>query len=80
MVYNNIIRGVKENLTKGMVNMKNVKILVKGAQEGQNQEVSNVFVEVDGNLVDRYITRSPYRMVALLVEDYEGDNVEVLGL
>ena len=60
--------------------MRNVKILVKGAQEGQNQEVSNVFVEVDGNLVDRYITRSPYQMVALLVEDYEGDNVEVLGL
>ena len=59
---------------------RNVTILVKGAQEGQNQEVSNVFVEVDGNLVDRYITRSPYRMVALLVEDYEGDNVEVLGL
>ena len=55
--------------------MKNVKILVKGAKE-----VSNVFVEVDGNLVDRYITRSPYKMVALLVEDYEGDNVEVLGL
>lgn len=60
--------------------MRNVKILVKGAQEGQNQEVSNVYVEVNGNLVDRYITRSPYRMVALLVEDYEGDNVEVLGL
>ena len=60
--------------------MKNVKILVKGAQEGQNQEVSNVYVEVNGNLVDRYITRAPYRMVALLVEDYEGDNVEVLGL
>ena len=60
--------------------MRNVKILVKGAQEGQNQEVSNVFVEVDGNLVDRYITRAPYRMVSLLVEDYEGDNVEVLGL
>ena len=60
--------------------MKNVKILVKGAQEGQNQEVSNVFVEVDGNLVDRYITRAPYQMVALLVEDYEGDNVEVVGL
>lgn len=59
---------------------RNVTILVKGAQEGQNQEVSNVFVEVDGNLVDRYITRSPYRMVALLVEDYEGDNVEVVGL
>ena len=60
--------------------MKNVKILVKGAQEGQNQEVSNVYVEVNGNLVGRYITRAPYRMVALLVEDYEGDNVEVLGL
>ena len=60
--------------------MKNVKILVKGAQEGQNQEVSNVYVEVNGNLVDRYITRAPYRMVALLVEDYEGDNVEVVGL
>ena len=60
--------------------MKNVKILVKGAQEGQNQEVSNVYVEVNGNLVDRYITRAPYQMVALLVEDYEGDNVEVLGL
>ena len=60
--------------------MKNVKILVKGAQEGQNQEVSNVYVEVDGNLVDRYITRAPYRMVAFLVEDYEGDNVEVVGL
>ena len=60
--------------------MRNVKILVKDAQEGQNQEVSNVYVEVDGNLVDRYITRSPYRMVSLLVEDYEGDNVEVLGL
>ena len=59
---------------------RNVTILVKGAQEGQNQEVSNVFVEVDGNLVDHYITRSPYRMVALLVEDYEGDNVEVVGL
>ena len=59
---------------------RNVTILVKGAQEGQNQEVSNVFVEVDGNLVDRYITRSPYKMVALLVEDYEGDNVEVVGL
>ena len=60
--------------------MRNVKISVKGYQEGQNQEVSNVFVEVDGNLVDRYITRAPYRMVALLVEDYEGDNVEVVGL
>ena len=60
--------------------MRNVKILVKGAQEGQNQEVSNVYVEVNGNLVDRYITRAPYRMVALLVEDYEGDNVEVVGL
>ena len=60
--------------------MKNVKILVKGAQEGQNPEVTNVEVRVDGNLVDRYITRSPYRMVALLVEDYEGDNVEVVGL
>ena len=60
--------------------MKNVKILVKGAQEGQNKEVSNVYVEVNGNLVDRYITRAPYRMVALLVEDYEGDNVEVVGL
>lgn len=60
--------------------MRNVKILVKGYQEGQNQEVSNVFVEVDGKLTDRYITRSPYRMVALLVEDYEEDNVEVLGL
>ena len=60
--------------------MRNVKILVKGAQEGQNQEVSNIYVEVNGNLVDRYITRAPYKMVALLVEDYEGDNVEVLGL
>ena len=60
--------------------MRNVKILVKGAQEGQNKEVSNVYVEVNGNLVDRYITRAPYRMVALLVEDYEGDNVEVVGL
>ena len=60
--------------------MKNVKILVKGAQEGQNPEVTNVEVRVDGNLVDRYITRSPYRMVALLVEDYEGDNVEVVWL
>ena len=60
--------------------MRNVKILVKGAQEGQNPEVTNVEVRVDGNLVDRYITRSPYRMVALLVEDYEGDNVEVVGL
>ena len=60
--------------------MKNVKILVKGAQEGQNPEVVNVFVEVDGKQVDRYITRSPYRMVNLLVEDYEGDNVEVQGL
>ena len=60
--------------------MRNVKILVKGAQEGQNQEVSNVYVEVNGSLVDRYITRAPYRMVALLVEDYEGDNVEVVGL
>ena len=59
---------------------RNVTILVKGAQEGQNPEVTNVEVRVDGNLVDRYITRSPYRMVALLVEDYEGDNVEVLGL
>ena len=59
---------------------RNVTILVKGAQEGQNQEVSNVFVEVNGKLTDRYITRSPYRMVALLVEDYEGDNVEVVGL
>ena len=55
--------------------MRNVKILVKGYQEGQAKEVSNVFVEVDGNLVDRYITRAPHRMVALLVEDYEGDNV-----
>ena len=60
--------------------MRNVKISVKGYQEGQAKEVSNVFVEVDGNLVDRYITRSPYKMVALLVEDYEGDNVEVVGL
>ena len=60
--------------------MRNVKILVKGAQEGQNKEVSNVYVEGNGNLVDRYITRAPYRMVALLVEDYEGDNVEVVGL
>ena len=60
--------------------MRNVKILVKGAQEGQAKEVSNIYVEVDGNLVDRYITRAPYRMVALLVEDYEGDNVEVVGL
>lgn len=60
--------------------MRNVKILVKGAQEGQHPEVANVEVRVDGNLVDRYITRSPYRMVALLVEDYEGDNVEVIGL
>lgn len=60
--------------------MKNVKILVKSAQEGQNPEVVNVFVEVDGNITDRYITRSPYKMVALLVEDYEGDNVEVIGL
>ena len=59
---------------------RNVTILVKGAQEGQNPEVTNVEVRVDGNLVDRYITRSPYRMVALLVEDYEGDNVEVVGL
>lgn len=60
--------------------MRNVKILVKGYEEGQNPEVVNVFVEVNGNLTDRYITRSPYRMVNLLVEDYEGDNVEVLGL
>ena len=60
--------------------MRNVKILVKGAQEEQVKEVSNVYVEVDGNLVDRYITRAPYKMVALLVEDYEGDNVEVVGL
>lgn len=60
--------------------MKNVKILVKGAQEEQAKEVSNIYVEVNGNLVDRYITRAPYRMVALLVEDYEGDNVEVVGL
>ena len=59
---------------------RNVTILVKGYQEGQAKEVSNVFVEVDGKLTDRYITRSPYRMVALLVEDYEGDNVEVVGL
>ena len=59
---------------------RNVTILVKGYQEGQAKEVSNVYVEVDGNLVDRYITRSPYRMVALLVEDHEGDNVEVVGL
>ena len=59
---------------------RNVTILVKGAQEGQHPEVTNVFVEVNGKLTDRYITRSPYRMVALLVEDYEGDNVEVLGL
>ena len=59
---------------------RNVTILVKGYQGGQAKEVSNVFVEVDGNLVDRYITRAPYRMVALLVEDYEGDNVEVVGL
>ena len=59
---------------------RNVTILVKGYQEGQAKEVSNVYVEVDGNLVDRYITRSPYRMEALLVEDYEGDNVEVVGL
>ena len=59
---------------------RNITIIVKGAQEGQAKAVSNVFVEVDGNLVDRYITRSPYRMVALLVEDYEGDNVEVIGL
>lgn len=60
--------------------MRNVKILVKGYQEGQAKEVSNIFVEVNGKLTDRYITRSPYRMVALLVEDYEGDNVEVVGL
>lgn len=59
---------------------RNVTILVKGAQEGQAKEVSNIFVEVNGKLTDRYITRSPYRMVALLVEDYEGDNVEVVGL
>ena len=59
---------------------RNVTILVKGYQEGLAKEVSNVYVEVDGNLVARYITRSPYRMVALLVEDYEGDNVEVVGL
>ena len=59
---------------------RNVTILVKGYQEGQAKEVSNIFVEVNGKLTDRYITRSPYRMVALLVEDYEGDNVEVLGL
>ena len=60
--------------------MRNVKILVKCYHEGQAKEVSNVFVELDGHLVDRYITRAPYRMVALLVEDYEGDNVEVVGL
>lgn len=60
--------------------MKNVKIFVKGALPHQNPEVANVFVEVDGNLVDRYITKSPYKMVALLVEDYEGENVEVVGL
>ena len=59
---------------------RNVTILVKGAQEGQNPEVTNIFVEVNGKLTDRYITRSPYKMVALLVEDYEGDNVEVVGL
>ena len=59
---------------------RNVTILVKGYQEGQAKEVSNIFVEVNGKLTDRYITRSPYKMVALLVEDYEGDNVEVLGL
>ena len=59
---------------------RNVTILVKGYHEGQAKEVSNIFVEVNGNLTDRYITRSPYRMVALLVEDYEGDNVEVVGL
>ena len=59
---------------------RNVTILVKGHQEGQHPEVTNVEVRVDGNLVDRYITRSPYRMVALLVEDYEGDNVEVVWL
>lgn len=59
---------------------RNVTILVKGYQEGQAKEVSNIFVEVNGKLTDRYITRSPYRMVALLVEDYEGDNVEVVGL
>ena len=59
---------------------RNVTILVKGYQEGQAKEVSNIFVEVNGKLTDRYITRSPYRMVALLVEDYEGDNVEVVWL
>ena len=59
---------------------RNVTILVKGAQEGQHPEMCNVYVEVNGRQVDRYPTRSPYRMVALLVEDYEGDNVEVLGL
>ena len=59
---------------------RNVTILVKGYQEGQAKEVSNIFVEVNGKLTDRYITRSPYKMVALLVEDYEGDNVEVVGL
>lgn len=60
--------------------MKNVKILVQGALPHQNPEVANVYVEVDGNITDRYITRSPYKMVSLLVEDYEGDNVEVQGL
>ena len=61
--------------------MKNVKILVKGAQEGQHPEVTNVEVRVDGNLVDRYITRSPYGLIAQLMdEEFEGDNVEVLGL
>ena len=61
--------------------MKNVKILVKGAQEGQHPEVTNVEVRVNGKLTDRYITRSPYGLIAQLMdEEFEGDDVEVLGL
>lgn len=62
--------------------MKNkVQIEVKAPQQHQHQEVSNVFVKVNGTLTGRYVTRSPYKLVNLLVEeDYKDDTVTVLGL
>lgn len=61
--------------------MKKVEIEVTAPQQGQNKEVSNVFVTVNGTLTGRYVTRSPYKLVNLLLdEDFENDEVTVLGL
>lgn len=62
--------------------MKNkVQIEVMAPQQHQHKEVSNVFVKVNGTVTGRYVTRSPYKLVNLLIdEDFENDEVTVIGL